>query len=63
MVNNKLILKDFSTLNHPKKYSNDCYNKQDVNNSTGTVGKKSDCPGDDKDDCDDVQKTSHGFDF
>lgn len=48
-------LKYISALNYSKNYCNQSDNKKNVNDSAGAVCKKSNCPGDDQDYCDDVK--------
>jgi hypothetical protein len=50
----KKMLDPFA-LNQPEDDSNDCDYKQNVNDATGTVSKKSDQPSDDQDDSDDIK--------
>lgn len=42
------MLKDPSSLNYPKKYCNDCHNKQDVDKAANTIADKADQPENDQ---------------
>jgi len=48
-------LKDFFPLNNPEYYCNNSNNKKNVYEASSTVGKKSDCPCDKQDYCDDIK--------
>ena len=48
-------LKYTPALNYPENYCDKSNYKQDVNDSASAVCKKSDCPGDDQDYCNDVK--------
>jgi hypothetical protein len=50
-----MILKDFSPLDNPKYYGYKSNNKKNVNDASNAVSKKSDCPNDNQDYCDDVK--------
>ncbi len=51
-----MILNSFcSTLNDPEYYSYKSNNKKNVYDASGTVGKKSDCPTNEQDYCDEIK--------
>jgi len=47
--------KDSSSFNNPEYYCNNSNNKKNVYDASNTVGKKSDCPCDNQDYCDDIK--------
>ena len=48
-------LKDFSPLNNPQYYCNNCNYKKNVYDASCTVSKKTNCPADDQNYRDDVK--------
>jgi hypothetical protein len=57
----EMFSKDSSPLNNIEYDSNNCNDKKNVYDSSGTVCKESDCPCDKEDNCDDPKKISHDF--
>jgi hypothetical protein len=56
-----MILKDSSSLNYPDYYCNNCNNKKNVYEISGTEAEKSDCPCDNQNYCYDIKEISHGM--
>ena len=50
-----MILKDSPPLNDSENNCNNCNYQKNVNDTTGAVSKKTDCPSDDQDYCDDIK--------
>jgi len=52
-------LKDFPSLDHPQDDSNKSDNEEDMDDTPDTEGKKTDCPCNDKDDCNNIKQVTH----